>query len=365
MEALRNPIRPCGVFLHEGRRGAKILPPPGACPKLWRTYGYEWSIGGIWRGSDGVERLIFIGLAFMLVYTVLVTGRFFRRYYFARREFCARLADSTPESQRIRKNLVAELSRGVGTLKSIAAAAPFLGLAGTCYGILGGFYGLGRRAHSGIGSLLTDIAATLVTTVAGLIVAVPAVVSYNVLRTLLGKFEGCRPNLLFEGMSRPYGLAQTLPLRRRFSGLPAFALIGAPILAILIPMFMLSFRRIPVGLRVHLLKMGASDLDSAPIVVSVVATNGGGQSVVYVNSKATSWSELGNTLRSQLEVRPRWIVYVAGGSDVAWADVTNAIDVARGLHAEVVLLTATPNVGSGQMNDARGKRARGKRGRRE
>jgi len=166
------------------------------------------SIGEIWRGSDGVECLIFIGLALMLVYTVFIAGRFFRRYFLARGEF---LIDSTPESLRIRKNLVAELSRGVGTLKSIAAAAPFLGLAGTCYGILGGFYGLGRMKYAGLGSLLADIAATLVTTVAGLVVAVPAAVSYNVLRTCLERFESSRSNLLLEAMSRPYGLAQTLP----------------------------------------------------------------------------------------------------------------------------------------------------------
>jgi hypothetical protein len=306
-----------------------------------------------------VECLIFIGLALMLVYTVFIAGRFFRRYFLARGEF---LIDSTPESLRIRKNLVAELSRGVGTLKSIAAAAPFLGLAGTCYGILGGFYGLGRMKYAGLGSLLADIAATLVTTVAGLVVAVPAAVSYNVLRTCLERFESSRSNLLLEAMSRPYGLAQTLPLRRRFSGFPAFALIGAPVLAILIPMFMLleSSRRHPVGLHVHLLKMGVSDHDSGAIVIRVIGTGTSGPSVVFVNSKATPWNELGNTLRSQLEVRPHWIVYVEGGNDVAWQDVANAIDVARGLHAEVVLLPAETKIESSRGRGAKTKKARGR-----
>ena len=116
-----------------------LCPPPGACPKLWRTYEYEWSIGEVWRASDWVERSIFIGLALMLVYTVFVVARFFRRYYSVRRVF---VPDSTGPSQQSQESFVVDLSRGVATLKSIASAAPFLGLAGTCYGILGGFYGL-------------------------------------------------------------------------------------------------------------------------------------------------------------------------------------------------------------------------------
>ena len=48
---------------------------------------------------------------------------------------------------------------------------------------------------------------------------------------------------------------------------------------------------------------------------------------------------MGNALLGHLKARPHWIVYVEGASEVAWADVAKAIDVARGLHAEVVLLT--------------------------
>ena len=283
----------------------------------------------------------------MLCYTVFVVVRFSRRYYLARRESCALLPDSIRSSQPGHKRLVAELGRGLGTLKSIASAAPFLGLAGTHYGILGGFYGLGIHPYGGIGSIWADIAGTLVTTVAGLIVAIPAAVSYNVLRTRLEKFESSRSSTLLEAAPCSYGFAQTLPLQRRFSGLPAFALIDAPILGTLVLMFALLLSpQIPVGMRVHLLTIGAGDQDLSPIIISVIATNGSGPSTVFVNSKETPWDELGNTLRGQLKVRPHWIVYVAGGDEVPWADVANAIDVARGLHAEVVLLTATPNIDS-------------------
>jgi len=125
-------------------------------------------------------------------------------------------------------------------------------------------------------------------------------------------------------------------------------------------MFALMLRSpIPAGLPVHLLKIGAGEVDFSPIIISVIATNGSGRPLLYVNSKETPWDELGNTIRGQLEVRPRWIVYVEGGDDVLWAYVAEVIDVARGLHAEVVLLTATPNIGSAHVPDVRLKRQLG------
>jgi biopolymer transport protein ExbD len=325
---------------------------------LYLAYGSEWGIGYIWRWSDLVERCIFVGLALMLGYTAFVVVRFSRRHYLARHESSAIFPDSLISSQPGHKRLVAELSRGVGTLKAIAAAAPFLGLAGTSYGILGGFYGLGVRGHGGIGSLFADIAGTLATTVAGLIVAIPAAVSYNVLRIRLEKFESGRSSTLLDATPRSYGFAQTLPLRKRFSGFPALALIVAPILALLLPMIALMLRpRTPLGLPVHLLKVGVDDHDSSPIIVSVIATNWSAPPLLYVNSKETSWDELRNTLRTQLEVRPHWVVYVQADSDAAWRDAVYVIDVARGLHAEVVLLTTTPEIGSDRSRKPKTKKA--------
>ena len=318
-------------------------------------------VSDIWRWSDWVERSIFIGLALMLGYTAFVVVRFSRRYNLVRRESCALSPDSILASQPGHKRLVAELGRGVGALKAIAWAAPFLGLAGTCYGILAVNYGVGNRKNDGIGSILANTAGALVPTVAGVIAAIPAAVFYNVLRTLIENFESNHSSVLLDSASRSYGFAQTLPLQRRFSRLPAFALIGAPVLGLLVPMSALMLRSTlsaSEGLPVHLLRIDAFDHDLPPIVVSVKSANGSSRPVLYVNSKETSWDELGNTLRSQLEVRPRWIVYVEGGDDVDWAYVADVIDVARGLHAEVVLLTTTPNIESGRAPGAKMKRAK-------
>lgn len=309
----------------------------------------------MWRASDLVECLIFIGLALMLVYTVFVTVRFFRRYFLARRTAFILFADFTASSEQSKKNSVADLSRGVRTLQSIAFAAPFLGLAGTCYGMLCLF----ARAYVwGVSSIPLEISVAFVATAAGLIVAIPAAISYNIVRTRLEKFENSGSSTLLEAIPRSYRFAQTLPLRSRFSGLPAFGLIGAPVLGLLIPVFALMLApAIPVGLPVHILNLSPHDYDPPPIIVSVIATNGRVGSILYVNSEETSWDELRNTLRSQLKVRPHWVVYVEGKDYASWRDVMNVIDVARGLHAEVVLLTAAPNVGS---DNGRNERLKGK-----
>ena len=312
----------------------------------------------MWRASDWVECLIFIGLALMLAYNAFVTVRFFRRYFLARCESFGSKGDSARAPEQGRKNLVTDLSRGIRTLHSIAFAAPFLGLAGTCYGILCLFSrGYVVSKFFSTSAIAFELSAALTATAAGLVVAVPAAIFNNVVRACLEKFENSRSSALLAGAPRPYGFAQTLVLRGRFSGLPAFALIGAQVLAILVPFHLFFERFEATGLPVHLLKVGIRDHDSDSIVIAVSA-NASGQPVLYVNSKQAPWSELGNTIRSQLKVRPHWTVYVEGEDDVPWAWVANAIDVARGLHAEVVLLTAVPRIDRSHLHKAKTKTER-------
>ena len=311
--------------------------------------GYQSSVGVMWHDSDLVECAIFLGLALMLAYTVFVTVRFFRRYFLARRESLSSYDDSAPTSERGKKNLVADLNRGAGALRSIPVAAPFLGLAGTCYGILCLFVRISNGKFSSTSAISFELSTALVATAAALIVAIPAAILYNILRTCLENYESGRSSMLVEANPRTYGFAQTLPLLGRFSGFPALALIAAPVLSLLIPMVALMLRSaVPVGLPVHIAKIGVNEND--PIVVSVIDTGLGNLPAAYVNSEETPWNELGNTLRSQLKVRrPSWIVYIAGEDKVSWTYLANAIDVVRGLHAEVVLLTIKPTIDPSQL----------------
>lgn len=96
------------------------------------------------------------------------------------------------------------------------------------------------------------------------------------------------------------------------------------------------------GLYVHLLKPGRPAGEANPLAEPVIAcVADAGPAVtprVYVNSTATSWDELESALRDQLKLRPNWVVYVEAEPNVSWADAATVVDIAKGLHASVVLL---------------------------
>lgn len=68
-------------------------------------------------------------------------------------------------------------------LASTVSGAPFLGLLGTVWGVMDAFGGLGSQTSATIQSLAPGISGALLTTVAGLLVAIPSVFGYNFLLT--------------------------------------------------------------------------------------------------------------------------------------------------------------------------------------
>jgi biopolymer transport protein TolQ len=64
-------------------------------------------------------------------------------------------------------------------LASIASASPFVGLFGTVMGIVKAFVGLGNEGTATLHAVGPGVAEALITTAAGLLVAVPAVIAYN------------------------------------------------------------------------------------------------------------------------------------------------------------------------------------------
>jgi len=73
-------------------------------------------------------------------------------------------------------------------LATIAAAAPFIGLFGTVMGIIEAFHGLGTAGAATLRAVAPGISEALITTAAGLFVAIPAVVGYNQLTAQLREF---------------------------------------------------------------------------------------------------------------------------------------------------------------------------------
>ena len=73
-------------------------------------------------------------------------------------------------------------------LATIAQVAPFVGLFGTVMGIIDAFHGLGTAGAATLRAVAPGISEALITTAAGLIVAVPAVMGYNQLTSRLREF---------------------------------------------------------------------------------------------------------------------------------------------------------------------------------
>ena len=80
------------------------------------------------------------------------------------------------------------LESSLAFLATATTVSPFLGLLGTVWGILKAFLSMGLEGSAGIETVAPGIAEALITTVVGLLVAIPALVAYNYFTTHLKNF---------------------------------------------------------------------------------------------------------------------------------------------------------------------------------
>jgi biopolymer transport protein TolQ len=87
-----------------------------------------------------------------------------------------------------------ELSVGIIWLAVVGSVSPLLGLLGTVIGVMNSFLGIVAMGSANISAVAPGVAEALVTTVAGLVAAIPAVISYNFfisrLNLVTGELEG-------------------------------------------------------------------------------------------------------------------------------------------------------------------------------
>jgi len=87
-----------------------------------------------------------------------------------------------------------ELARGLGWLAVIGSVSPLMGLMGTVIGVMNAFLGITSSGSSNIMAVAPGVAEALITTVAGLSVAIPSVIAYNhfvgKLNLVSGELEG-------------------------------------------------------------------------------------------------------------------------------------------------------------------------------
>ena len=91
------------------------------------------------------------------------------------------------------------VEHGMGAIATVVALSPMLGLLGTVWGVLDAFAEMGAACNATISTLAPSISAALVTTVVGLIIAIPGVLVYNFqmasIRGIVSDMEGFADDL--------------------------------------------------------------------------------------------------------------------------------------------------------------------------
>lgn len=84
---------------------------------------------------------------------------------------------------------LAKLHFGQVLLATVGSTAPFVGLLGTVWGIYHALIGIASAGQVTIDKISGPVGESLIMTAAGLAVAIPAVLAYNVLGRLIGRIE--------------------------------------------------------------------------------------------------------------------------------------------------------------------------------
>ncbi len=99
-------------------------------------------------------------------------------------------------------NQIQILEEKIGMLATAVSASPLFGLFGTVWGIMYAFCSLAAQGKADIAALAPGIAGALLTTVVGLVVAIPSLLGYNMLTLLIRNVTVYMDNFVEEFMSR-------------------------------------------------------------------------------------------------------------------------------------------------------------------
>jgi biopolymer transport protein ExbB/TolQ len=108
--------------------------------------------------------------------------------------FRARLSESPKITPAQMRSVIAAMERAVGesalalegqmnVLTMAVSGAPFLGLLGTVWGVMDAFGGIAAAGNANLAAMAPGVSGALITTVTGLLVAIPAMFGYNFLVT--------------------------------------------------------------------------------------------------------------------------------------------------------------------------------------
>ena len=123
---------------------------------------------------DGLKSLIEYGIIGLLgLMSVMAVAVALERFRYFRGLRLETFAD--------RRLLELALTRRLHLIATVGSNAPYVGLLGTVFGIMLTFYTMGQTGMVDSARIMTGLALSLKATAAGLLVAIPAVVLYNLL----------------------------------------------------------------------------------------------------------------------------------------------------------------------------------------
>jgi len=86
-------------------------------------------------------------------------------------------------------SIIRNLRSGLPFLATTASSTPFIGLFGTVWGIMNAFHKIGIAQSANLATVAPGISEALINTAAGLAVAIPALIFYNLFSSRIRNFE--------------------------------------------------------------------------------------------------------------------------------------------------------------------------------
>ena len=109
---------------------------------------------------------------------------------------------------RISENNINSVSKNMTFLASMGSVAPFIGLFGTVWGIMNSFRSIAITQNTSLATVAPGVAEALLATAMGLIVAIPAWMSYNKLADVLQSYSDNAQQLISDFVASTDRLAQ-------------------------------------------------------------------------------------------------------------------------------------------------------------
>ena len=116
---------------------------------------------------------------------------------------------STVETEAVRSALeravadqILQLEDRIGYLAIAVSSCPFFGLFGTVWGVMVAFCGMASKGRADIAAIAPGVSGALLTTVVGLLVAIPSLIGYNLLTNTIRQLTVQMDNFVEEFMAR-------------------------------------------------------------------------------------------------------------------------------------------------------------------